>query len=87
MQLIGGTLGNFGGTAPCVRDYVSHFTRADSNAPLNVCGFQQSMAAGDRVFGVMDTPSGGESGEKETLHIRRDVSIKDVSFSIPGYRC
>ncbi len=45
------------------------------------------MAAGDRVFELMDTPS-EESGEELFTFDRRTYQFRDVSFSIrQEYRC
>ena len=44
-----------------------------------VSGLQQSMAAGDRVFELMDTPS-EESGEELFTFDEGRIEFKDVSF-------
>ncbi len=64
--------GNFSRATLCVRDYVSRVLRADSNLWMSCLVFQQSMAAGDRVFEWWIRQARKVA---RALHIRR----KDVS--------
>ena len=65
-------------------DYVNRVYEPIQTFMNVVSGFQQSMAAGDRVFELMDTPS-EESGEELFTFDEGRIEFKDVSFEYtPG---
>ena len=65
-------------------DYINRVYEPIQTFMNVVSGFQQSMAAGDRVFELMDTPS-EESGEELFTFDEGRIEFKDVSFEYtPG---
>lgn len=84
MQFIGGTLGISAGLLYAFIDYVNRVYEPIQTFMNVVSGFQQSMAAGDRVFELMDTPS-EDSGEELFTFDEGRIEFKDVSFAYtPG---
>ena len=84
MQFIGGTLGISAGLLYAFIDYINRIYEPIQTFMNVVSGFQQSMAAGDRVFELMDTPS-EESGEELFTFDEGRIEFKDVSFAYtPG---
>ena len=79
MQFIGGTLGISAGLLYAFIDYVNRIYEPIQTFMNIVSGLQQSMAAGDRVFELMDTPS-EESGEELFTFDEGRIEFKDVSF-------
>ena len=79
MQFIGGTLGISAGLLYAFIDYINRIYEPIQTFMNVVSGFQQSMAAGDRVFELMDTPS-EESGEELFTFDEGCIEFKDVSF-------
>ena len=80
MQFIGGTLGISAGLLYAFIDYINRIYEPIQTFMNVVSGFQQSMAAGDRVFELMDTPS-EESGEELFTFDEGRIEFKDVSFA------
>lgn len=84
MQFIGGTLGISAGLLYAFIDYVNRIYEPIQTFMNIVSGLQQSMAAGDRVFELMDTPS-EESGEELFTFDGGRIEFKDVNFEYtPG---
>ena len=79
MQFIGGTLGISAGLLYAFIDYINRIYEPIQTFMNVVSGFQQSMAAGDRVFELMDTPS-EDSGEELFTFDEGRIKFKDVSF-------
>jgi hypothetical protein len=79
MQFIGRTLGISAGLLYAFIDYINRIYEPIQTFMNVVSGFQQSMAAGDRVFELMDTPS-EDSGEELFTFSEGRIEFKDVSF-------
>ena len=79
MQFIGGTLGISAGLLYAFIDYINRIYEPIQTFMNVVSGFQQSMAAGDRVFELMDTPS-EDSGEELFTFSKGRIEFKDVNF-------